>query len=92
MIIYPQMIETEEDKVKFENLYTKYRDQMYYVAYQILRNNISAAMNSDASIFSKVFEANITASLSAYKTKESSVEKLYKLLSMLARHIHFNKK
>lgn len=42
MIIYLQMIETEEDKVKFENLYTEYRDQMYYVAYQILRNEHDA--------------------------------------------------
>ena len=54
-------------------------------------NNLGTLFNSDSSVFSKVFESDITNSLSPYKTKEISIEKLYKLLSMLAYHIHFNK-
>mgnify|MGYP006874099284 CR=1 FL=1 len=33
MLIYLQVIETEEDKNKFEDIYQKYRGLMYYVAY-----------------------------------------------------------
>lgn len=32
MLIYLQVIETEEDKNKFEDIYQKYRGLMYYVA------------------------------------------------------------
>ena len=34
MLIYLQVIETEEDKNKFEDIYQKYRGLMYYVAYK----------------------------------------------------------
>lgn len=36
MLIYLQVIETEEDKNKFEDIYQKYRGLMYYVAYHLL--------------------------------------------------------
>lgn len=39
MIIYLSMIETPEDKDKFEQIYYKYRDLMYYVANQKLSNH-----------------------------------------------------
>lgn len=42
MILYLQMIETDADKVKFEQLYTLYRDQMHHVAYRILKNDHDA--------------------------------------------------
>jgi len=42
MLIYLQMIETEEDKVKFEQIYETYRDLMFHVASQILRNDHDA--------------------------------------------------
>ena len=32
MIVYLQMIETDEDKSKFEEIYQEYRNLMYYVA------------------------------------------------------------
>lgn len=38
MFIYLQMIETEEDKSKFEQLYLTYRGLMYHVAMNILQN------------------------------------------------------
>lgn len=42
MLIYLQMIESEEDKVKFEQIYFAYRQKMYAVAYSILRNRSDA--------------------------------------------------
>lgn len=42
MLIYLQMIESEEDKSKFIQIYTKYRSLMFYVARQILGNDSDA--------------------------------------------------
>ena len=39
MLVYLQMIETQEDKDKFEVLYEEYRGLMYYIANQILQND-----------------------------------------------------
>ena len=38
MLIYLQMIETPEDRSKFETMYLEYRDYMYRVAFSILNN------------------------------------------------------
>ena len=38
MIIYLQMIETPEEKSKFEQLYLEYRDLMFYIANRILHH------------------------------------------------------
>ena len=38
MLIYLQMIETPEERSKFESIYLLYRDTMYAVAYRILQN------------------------------------------------------
>lgn len=42
MIIYIQMISSEEDKAKFEQLYLRYRWLMYSVAKNILKNEYDA--------------------------------------------------
>lgn len=42
MLIYLQMIESEEDKAKFEQIYTDYRQLMYATAYNILKNSADA--------------------------------------------------
>ena len=42
MLIYLQMIETDEDKSKFEQLYLEYRGLMYHVAYKRLRHEQDA--------------------------------------------------
>lgn len=42
MLIYLQMIETVEEKSKFEVLYLKYRGLMFHIAYKILLNNQDA--------------------------------------------------
>ncbi|MDE6092803.1 MAG: RNA polymerase subunit sigma-24, partial [Ruminococcus sp.] len=36
--IYLSILETAEDKIKFEDFYTKYRQKMYAIAYNILHN------------------------------------------------------
>ena len=38
MLVYLQMIETEEDRSKFTEVYIAYRGLMYHVAYEILQN------------------------------------------------------
>ena len=42
MLIYLEMIETQNDKEKFEQLYDQYRNMMYYIAYQITENQQDA--------------------------------------------------
>lgn len=42
MLIFTQMIETPEEKDKFEGLYLQYRDLMFYIANQILQNERDA--------------------------------------------------
>lgn len=42
MLIYLQMIETPEDRSKFEQIYDKYLGLMYHVAFKLLRNREDA--------------------------------------------------
>lgn len=42
MLIYLQMIETPEEKSKFEQIYLEYKGLMYHVAYEILHNEHDA--------------------------------------------------
>lgn len=38
MLIYLSMIESQDDRHRFERIYERYRNLMYHVAYRILRN------------------------------------------------------
>lgn len=42
MIVYLQMIETDEDKSKFEEIYQEYRNLMYYVSYKRMQHEQDA--------------------------------------------------
>ena len=42
MLVYLQMIQTESDRSKFEEIYELYRDIMYAVAYKVLNNEHDA--------------------------------------------------
>lgn len=42
MLVYIQMIDAPEEKDKFERLYLKYRDLMFYIANKILQNEQDA--------------------------------------------------
>lgn len=60
LIVYLSMLETDEDKNKFEELYLKYRQNMYAVAYSILHNTedsedaVHTAFLNVAENFSKI--------------------------------------
>ena len=41
-MIYLQMIESEDDKVRFEEIYLKYKSLMFYAANKILHNEQDA--------------------------------------------------
>ena len=38
MLIYLSMIESQDDRHRFERIYERYRNLMYHIAYRILRN------------------------------------------------------
>ena len=42
MLMYLSMIETPDDKAKFERIYNRYRNLMYHVAYKVLSNHYDA--------------------------------------------------
>lgn len=42
MLIYLQMIETDDDRRRFEQLYLKYRGLMFHVSYRVLNNKEDA--------------------------------------------------
>lgn len=42
MLVYLEMLETPEEKLKFEQIYFLYRDKMYAVAFKILHNENDA--------------------------------------------------
>ena len=42
MVIYLQMLETAEERAKFEQIYLEYRGLMFHVAYEILHNEQDA--------------------------------------------------
>ena len=42
LVYYLQMIDTPEEKIRFEQIYTKYRGMMYCIANRILRNDQDA--------------------------------------------------
>lgn len=42
MIIYLELLDTQEEKDLFESLYNHYKEYMYHIAYRILQNNHDA--------------------------------------------------
>lgn len=60
MLVYLQLLETEEDRSKFEALYLMYRDMLYCIAWKYLKNEMDAedavhqAFVSIADNFSKI--------------------------------------
>lgn len=42
MLVYLQIIETQNDREKFEEIYTAYRKLMLYVANEVLKNDQDA--------------------------------------------------
>ena len=42
LVCYVQMLDTPEEKIRFEQIYTKYRGMMYCIANSILKNDQDA--------------------------------------------------
>lgn len=42
MLMFMETLDTADEKVKFEKLYTKYKNPMYAVAWKILQNERDA--------------------------------------------------
>lgn len=78
MILYLEMIETEHDKEKFEQLYLNYRDLMYYLAFQITKNQEDA---EDA-----VQQAFLYAIENMEKIDDVSSRRTKSFLSIIAEH------
>ena len=38
MIMYMSLIDNEDDKIKFEDIYNKYKKMMFWIANQILKD------------------------------------------------------
>lgn len=53
MIVYLSMLETEEEKSAFEKLYIKYKQDMYWIAFSILKNKEDAVHQSFLTIAEK---------------------------------------
>ena len=77
MIIYLQMIESDEDKSKFEQLYIMYKGLMFHVAMKILKNEFDA---EDA-----VHQAFLSLIENLKKIWMSNVQKL-ELISLLLQN------
>lgn len=69
MLIYLQMIETNEDKSKFEAIYNEYRGLMYHVAYQRLHHEQDAE-DAVHHVFIKIAENIKTIEPVSPKTKQ----------------------
>lgn len=52
--------------------------------------NVGGVHNSDSSVFSKVFEANITSILNTVATGQCNVDKMFTILSKIAYSVHSN--
>lgn len=79
MLIYLALIEGEEDKRKFERLYMNYRQTMYYIAYDILKDR---AASEDA-----VHQAFLRVIDHLEKINEEDCHKTRGYLVVITKHI-----
>lgn len=79
MLIYLSLIDTEEDKRKFERIYLAYKQTMFYAANRILKNEHTA---EDA-----VHQAFLRIINNLEKINESDCHKTRAFLVVIAEHI-----
>ncbi|ADY55754.1 RNA polymerase, sigma-24 subunit, ECF subfamily [Syntrophobotulus glycolicus DSM 8271] len=79
MLIYLALIETEEEKRKFERLYLEYKQTMYYAAYRILKN----VHNSEDA----VHQAFLRVISNLDKINEADCHKTQAFLVVITEHI-----
>lgn len=79
MILCFNIVETPEEKRKFEKLYMQYRKMMYYVAYGILKDSYRS---EDA-----VHQAFIKVMYHLDKIEESNVDRTKAFLVLITEHV-----
>jgi RNA polymerase sigma-70 factor (ECF subfamily) len=84
MLIYLQLIETEEDKSKFEEIYTEYRNLMQYLAYKRLHNRQDAE-DAVHQVFVKIAENIKTIEPISPKTKRLVVVMIENIVTDMLR-------
>ena len=84
MLIYLQLIETEEDKSKFEEIYTEYRNLMHYLAYKRLHNRQDAE-DAVHQVFVKIAENIKTIEPISPKTKRLVVVMIENIVTDMLR-------
>lgn len=89
MLLYLSLIETEEDKIKFEDIFNSYKKTMYYVANSILKDEYyshDAVQNSFLKIIKHIdkiedIKSNKTKGFIVTIVKNSSID-IYRKLQM----------
>ena len=89
MLLYLSLIETEEDKIKFEDIFNSYKKTMYYVANSILKDehySHDAVQNSFLKIIKNIdkiedVKSNKTKGFIVTIVKNSSID-IYRKLQM----------
>ena len=69
MLIYLQMLETENEKDKFSELYIKYKDLMYVIAFRVLNNQADAEDAVHQSFLKNIDNLDKIGSIESPKTK-----------------------
>lgn len=69
MLVYLQMIESEEDKSKFEQIYLRYRGLMFYVSNKILHNEHDAEDAVHQAFLSIILNLNKISDVECPKTR-----------------------
>ena len=69
MIIYLELLDTQEEKDIFEALYNRYKDYMYHIAYQILQNDHDAEDAVHQSFLSIIKHLNKMSDIRCRKTR-----------------------
>lgn len=95
MLVFTSIIETDEDKSKFEDLYNEYRGLMYHTAYKWLRHEQDAE-DAVHHVFVKIAENIKSIAPVSPKTKQLVVtmveNRAIDMFRVRSRHpeIHFN--
>ena len=84
-------VESLNESINLQKRYISLEPEFIINYVEYFCNNIGTAQNNDSAVFSKTFEANIINQLNAHNSSSIKVDKLFRLLSMLAHFIHFHK-
>lgn len=82
MLTYMMLLDTQEDKDKFSEIYLLYRERMYFVAYAILKNDMDAE-NIVHDAFIKIID-------NLEKFNEIECHRTWNYIVTIVKHLSFN--